>query len=108
MVLGNPIPAGINMISIGYPIKWDNLNSKTLITSGSVITCTYSLNNSVSTSPSPCTYDTSQIYVNITSATTIVAGSKLTVQVTGVNCPPTVKTSTSDSFKIITSSTSGY
>ena len=46
ILLKDPIPAGNSKITIGYPIKWDNSNTKSMTFGGVSIICSYSVNKS--------------------------------------------------------------
>lgn len=106
-VIKDQIPTGNNKVTIGYPVKWDNSNTKSM-TSGSVtITCTYSVNQST-TNTAICTYDSTNVYVTINITSTIVSNSTMTIVISGVNNPPTQQTSTSSSFKVSTYDFAGY
>jgi hypothetical protein len=106
-VLKDQIPTGNNKVTIGYPVKWDNSNTKSM-TSGSVtLTCTYSVNQSASNTAF-CSYDSTNVYVTLNTTSTIVSNSTLTVVISGVNNPPTLQTSTSSSFKVSTFDFAGF
>ena len=106
-VIKDQIPVGSNKVTIGYPVKWDNSNTKSM-TSGSVtLTCTYSVNQSTQTT-ALCSYDSTNVYVTINITSTIVSNSTLSIVISGVNNPPTLQTSTSSSFKVSTFDFAGF
>ena len=106
----DPVSVGNSQVVISYPNKWDNSNAKSMTSGGVSLSCSYSLNGSNSYSAITCSYDSTKtnIYANISRTTIIAANSVIAIQVVGVNCPPTVQTSKSSSFKVATYDYLGY
>lgn len=101
IVLGNAITIGSNRITIGYPIRWANSNTKSLTFGSPTINCSYVVGATSSTVP--CSYDSTNVYVTLSLTAPLSAGTPLTIKVNNINCPPTVNTTTSASFKVSTS-----
>jgi hypothetical protein len=101
IILNDPVTIGSNSITVGYPINWQYLTSKSMTSNNPVITCAYSINGSTTSTTLPCSYSTTSITLNLTLISPISANTTLQLTITGINCPPTVSTPTSTAYQII-------
>lgn len=99
VTLANPLAIGSNSILIGFANPWENSKSKYL-TYNTTVTCGFIAGNQSGTGN--CTTYTSQLQIDFTSNFILPANSILIALIYGVNCPPTVATTTSSSYVVVT------
>jgi hypothetical protein len=103
LVLGNSLTIGNNQLTLGYPIRWDNSDSKSLTYGSPSLACSYALNGASSFISLPaCSYDSTTLSANLSLSAALPSNTSIQLKVTGVNNPPTVVTATSSSFKATT------
>ena len=108
LLLNDPLPLGSNRITIGYPINWQHLPTKSLTWGSPTITCSYALNASASFTTLPCSYTSTTITATLSViSTAIPLNTTLSIKITGVNCPPTVTTPTVSNYSISVFGASG-
>jgi len=77
LVLNDPVTVGSNIITIGYPINWQYLSSKSLTSGSPTLACSYALNGGTSYTTIPCSSTSTSVSANLTLAAPIPSNTSL-------------------------------